>query len=156
MNKKILFALSAVIVALVAVGTVSAFEIPGLGSLFGSEPDQNITLDGETFHIPGTFKENLNVSKNGTVDKYYSFNTTTYERGYLNGTNYINVIIYDYEGTEPDENLINYMNGTSKNISEVKGYQYYDGVGYTFTYPVDNKVIAIQSDNEDIIAHVIA
>ena len=73
MNKKIVMALSLFIVAIIAMGTVSAFDlnnlIPGLGSLFGDVPDQNITLDGETFHIPGAFKENANISDNGTVHK---------------------------------------------------------------------------------------
>lgn len=156
MNRKILFAVTAVIVAVAAVGCVSAFEIPGLGSLFGSEPDQNMTLDGITFHIPATFKENENVSVNKTVEDYDYFKTIKYGKGYINDTNYLNILIFEYKGTELNANLINYMNGTPKNISGHNGYDYYDGIGHTFTYPVDNKVVAIQSDNEDIIAHVIA
>ena len=48
------------------------------------------------------------------------------------------------------------MNGTSKDISGVKGYLYSDDVGYTYSYVKDNKVISIQSDNEELIAPVIA
>ena len=60
MNRKILVALSVVLLAIVAMGTASAFEFPDLGSIFGgTPPDQNVTLDGETFHIPGTFKNIL-------------------------------------------------------------------------------------------------
>ena len=155
MNKKILFALSVVFVAIVAIGTVSAIDF-NLGSLFGTPPDQNITLDGETFHIPGTFTENNNVSKNATEKDYYLFKTTEYAKGYQNDTNFINILIFDYDGTEPDKDLINYNNGTAKEISGLDGFMYSDGVGYTFSYGKDNKVISIQSDNESLIGHVIA
>ena len=157
MNKKILIALSIVIVAIVAMGTVSALELPDLGSLFGlNPPDQNVTLDGETFHIPGTFKNNTNVSKNGTFEDYTFFNTTSYARGFQNATNYINILISDYSGTEVDEFLTNYNNGTSKDINGTKGYMYSDNIGYTFSYAKGNKVISIQSDNENLIGPVIA
>lgn len=160
MKRKILIVLSFVIVALVAMGCVSAFEIndiiPDIGSIFGSEPDQNVTIDGITFHIPGTFKENTNISKNGTVEEYYSFKTISYAKGYQNDTNYINILIFEYDGTDLDENLINYMDGTSKNINGTDGYLFYDGIGYTFSYAQDNKVVSIQTDNENIIANVIA
>lgn len=155
MNKKILFALSVAVVAIVAIGTVSAFDF-NLGSLFGPPPDQNVTLDGETFHIPGTFKENTNVTKNATERDYYLFKSTEYAKGYQNETNFINILIFDYENTQPDKDLINYNNGTAKNISGLKGFMYSDAVGYTFSYGKGNKVISIQSDNEDLIGHVIA
>ena len=54
------------------------------------------------------------------------------------------------------DELVNILNGTSKDISGVKGFMYSDEYGYTYTYAKDNKVIAIQSDNEDLIAPVIA
>ena len=157
MNKKIFFALSVAVVAIVAVGTVSAFDFSDLGSMFGmAPPDQNITIDGETFTIPGTFKENENVSDNGTVSDYYVFKCTDYKQGFINDTNYINILISDYDTYNPGEDLINYMNGTSKDISGVKGFLYSDDIGYTYTYAKGNKVISIQSDNEELIAPVIA
>lgn len=127
-----------------------------MGSLFGAPPDQNITIDGENFTIPGTFEENLNVSKNKTVDDYYFFNTTTYTKGFINKTNYINILIFDYKGTDLDVDLINYMNGTSKKVAGEQGYMSKDSAGYTFSYSKDNKVISVQSDSEDIISSVIA
>lgn len=138
------------------MGAVSAFEFPDFGSLFGSKPDQNVTIDGITFHIPGTFEENLNVSKNVSVDDYDFFKVTNYAKGYQNNTNYINILIFEYNGTDVDTNLINYMDGTSKNINGTDGYLYFDGIGYTFSYSQGNKVISIQTDNENIIANVIA
>lgn len=156
MNKKIFFALSVAVIAIFAIGTASAFDFSDLGSLFGTPPDQNVTLDGETFHIPGTFKENENVSKNATEKDYYLFKTTNYAKGYMNDTNYINILIFDYNNTQPDNDLINYNNGTAKNISGVKGFMHYDGVGYTYSYGKENKVISIQSDNETLIGPVIA
>ena len=153
MNKKILFALSVAIVAIVAMGTVSAFD---LGSLFGAPPDKNITLDGETFTIPGTFKENQNVSNNGTVKDYAFFKTTEYAKGFINDTNFINILIFDYNGTELNVDLINYNNGTPKNISGEKGFLYHDGAAYTYSYAKGNKVISIQSDKESLIGPVIA
>ena len=155
MNKRILIVLSVVFVAIIAMGTVSAFEIPGLGSLFGSPPDQNVTVDGETFHIPGTFKENGNVSKNTTVNDYTFFTSTDYVKGYKNDTNYLNILISEYNNTNAKD-FENYMNGTSKNVNGTEGYLYNDGIGYTFTYAKGNKVISIQSDNEKLIARAIA
>ena len=53
---------------------VSAFDLSDLGSLFGGDPqDQTVTIDGENFTIPATFKENQNVSKNETVNDLYDF-----------------------------------------------------------------------------------
>lgn len=156
MNKKILLGLSIALVALFAIGTVSAFDLSDLGSIFGTPPDQNVTIDGETFHIPGTFKENQNVSKNRTVKDYYLFKSTEYAKGYTNKTNFINILIFDYNGTELDVNLINYNNGTPKNISGVKGFMYHDGTAYTYSYAKGNKVISIQTDKESLIAPVMA
>ena len=157
MNKKILFALTVVLVAVAAIGTVSAFDFSDLGALFGGAPkDQNVTLDGEHFKIPGTFKENKNISKNGTVNDYVAFKSTEYAIGFKNDTNYINITISDYNTTDVSKDLINYMNGTSKDVSGVQGYIYKDDVGYTYTYGKGSKVISIQSDNESLIGPVIA
>ena len=48
------------------------------------------------------------------------------------------------------------MNGTSKDINGVKGFMYSDDTGVTYTYAKDNKVISIQSDNEELIAPAMA
>ena len=156
MNKKILFALSVAIVAIVAIGTVSAFDLSDLGSLFGAPKDQNVNIDGENFTIPGTFKENESISDDGNVNDYYLFKVSDYEKGYSNGTSHINIFITDYNTTELGDELVNIMNGTAKDISGVKGFLYSDELGYTYTYAKDNKVISIQSDNEELIAPVIA
>ena len=91
MNKKILFALTIAIVAIAAIGTVSAFD---LGALFGVPADQKVTIDGENFTIPGTLKENVTNSNNGTVKDYFVFNCTEYAKLYANDTNYINITIH--------------------------------------------------------------
>ena len=147
-------------VAIVAMGTVSAFELSNflpidLGSP-GSSADQNVTIDGVTFHIPGGYKENSSFAVNGDVEDYSSFKTTTYERGYMDGSKFINIMVIEYEGIEPDENLINFMDGSSKNINGVSGYLYNDGIAYTFTYAIGNKVISVQTTDENIIGDIIA
>lgn len=154
MNKKILFVLSVAVVVIVTIGTVSAFDLSDLGSLFGFPKDQNVTIDGENFTIPGTFKDN-NISDNGTVNDYSFFKVTEYKKGYSNGTNYINILINDYNSTVRDD-LVNYMNGTSKDINGIKGFLYSDNGGYTYSYAKGNKVISIQSDNQELISKVMA
>ena len=156
MNKKILLALSVVLIAIAAVGTVSAFELPDLGSLFGGPADQNITIDGENFTIPGTLEENLDNSNNGTVTDYTFFTCTQYGKGYINGTDYINIMINDYDTSDISDKQVNFMNGTAKEISGQNGYLHHDNVGYTFTFLKGNKVIVIQSNDENLIAPVIA
>lgn len=156
MNKKILLALSVVLIAIAAVGTVSAFELPDLGSLFGGPADQHITLDGENFTIPGTLEENLDNSNNGTVTDYTFFTCTQYGKGYINGTDYINIMINDYDTSDISDKQVNFMNGTAKEISGQNGYLHHDNVGYTFTFLKGNKVIVIQSNDESLIAPVIA
>lgn len=156
MNKKILLALSVVLIAIAAVGTVSAFELPDLGSLFGGPADQHITLDGENFTIPGTLEENLDNSNNGTVTDYTFFTCTQYGKGYINGTDYINIMINDYDTSDISDKQVNFMNGTAKEISGQNGYLHHDNVGYTFTFLKGNKVIVIQSNDENLIAPVIA
>lgn len=156
MNKKILLTLSIVLVAIAAVGTVSAFELPDLGSLFGGPADQHITLDGENFTIPGTLEENLDNSDNGTVTDYTFFTCTQYGKGYINGTDYINIMVNDYNITDLSDDLVNFMDGKAKEISGQKGFLYHDDVGYTYTFSKENKVIVIQSNDESLIAPVIA
>ena len=156
MNKKILLALSVVLIAIAAVGTVSAFELPDLGSLFGGPADQHITLDGENFTIPGTLEENLDNSNNGTVTDYTFFTCTQYGKGYINGTDYINIMINDYDTSDISDKQVNFMNGTAKEISGQNGFLHHDNVGYTFTFLKGNKVIVIQSNDENLIAPVIA
>lgn len=156
MNKKILLALSIVLVAIAAVGTVSAFELPDLGSLFGGPADQHITIDGENFTIPGTLEENLDNSDNGTVTDYTFFTCTQYGKGYINGTDYINIMVNDYNITDLSDDLVNFMDGKAKEISGQKGFLYHDDVGYTYTFSKENKVIVIQSNDESLIAPVIA
>ncbi len=152
MNKKILFALAITIVAIAAVGTVSAFD---LGSLFGAPADQQVTIDGENFTIPGTFKENVNASKNGTVSDYFVFNSTEYAKQFTNGTNFINITVYDFS-SDFGGNLTDFKNGTVKEISGVKGYLYHDDAGYSYTFDKGNKEIVIQSNDEKLIPPVIA
>mgnify|MGYP003304639069 FL=1 len=156
MNRKILLALSIVLVAIAAVGTVSAFELPDLGSLFGGPADQHITIDGENFTIPGTLEENLDNSDNGTVTDYTFFTCTQYGKGYINGTDYINIMVNDYNITDLSDDLVNFMDGKAKEISGQKGFLYHDDVGYTYTFSKENKVIVIQSNDESLIAPVIA
>ena len=156
MNKKILLALSVVLIAIAAVGTVSAFELPDLGSLFGGPADQHITIDGENFTIPGTLEEYLDNSNNGTVTDYTFFTCTQYGKGYINGTDYINIMINDYDTSDISDKQVNFMNGTAKEISGQNGYLHHDNVGYTFTFLKGNKVIVIQSNDENLIAPVIA
>lgn len=148
MNKNILFVISVAFVAIVAVGTVSAFD---LGFLFGTPQDQNVTIDGESFIIPGTFKENESINDTGASTDYYLFKVSDYEKGYTNGTSHINFFITEYNTTEIGDEIVNYMNGTAKDISGVKGFLYYDDSDYTYTFAKDNKVITIQSDKEDLI-----
>ena len=149
-------ALSVVLIAIAAVGTVSAFELPDLGSLFGGPADQHITLDGENFTIPGTLEENLDNSNNGTVTDYTFFTCTQYGKGYINGTDYINIMINDYDTSDISDKQVNFMNGTAKEISGQNGYLHHDNVGYTFTFLKGTKVIVIQSNDENLIAPVIA
>ena len=153
MNKKIIFALTIAIVAIAAVGTVSAFD---LGALFGMPADQQVTIDGENFTIPGTLKENVANSKNGTVSDYLVFNCTEYAKQYTNDTNYINITIYKLNSAVGDS-LTDFTNGTAKEISGVKGYLYHDDeTGYSYTFDKGNKVITIQSNDEKLIPPVIA
>ena len=157
MNKKILFALTVALVAIAAVGTASAFDFSDLGSLFGAPKDQNVTIDGETFKIPAKFKEINNLSENGTVDDYGVLKTTKYVKSFSNNTNFINIHVYEVNGTNLTNDLINFNNGTSKDISGVKGYLYKDDNNtYTYTYSKGNKIIGIQSDKEALIGPVIA
>ena len=157
MNRKILFALSLVIVAVMAMGAVSAGGVGGMfdfGSLFGGGEPQDVTLDGITFHIPDGYEENSALHDDGNLTDYTYFTSTSYERGYTNGDSYINVRVVEYDGTDVGEELANYMDGTSKTVNGVSGYQYYDGIAYTFTYSMGQKVITIQSDNEELIGDV--
>ena len=135
--------------------TLSAYVYASSGI---SESTSDILFSGHAMiaEPDGTFVENEQVNNTGTVNEYYVLKCTEYAKGYVNETNYINILISDFETTDLGDEIINYMNGTSKDISGVKGYLYSDDTGYTYSYAKDNKVISIQSDNEELIAPVIA
>lgn len=65
-------------------------------------------------------------------------------------------MINDYDTSDISDKQVNFMNGTAKEISGQNGYLHHDNVGYIFTFLKGNKVIVIQSNDENLIAPVIA
>ena len=97
----------------------------------------------------------MNAIKNGTVSDYFVFNSTEYAKQFTNGTNFINITVYDFS-SDFGGNLTDFKNGTVKEISGVKGYLYHDDAGYSYTFDKGNKEIVIQSNDEKLIPPVIA
>ena len=52
MNKKAIFGISLILIAIFAIGSASAFD---LGSMFGGGGNETVTIDGIDFNIPAGF-----------------------------------------------------------------------------------------------------
>lgn len=153
--KKSIFAISVILIAIMAVGSVSAFD---LGSIFGdSDADQNqtVTIGGIDFNIPAGFNEVENQSTvNETVDQG-AISFINNGKVFENETDVIAILVADYGDYKITDEIVGSVAGDAKTINGVNGYFKTDGIYKVFSYAKDNKLVAISSTDESIIGDFI-
>lgn len=157
MNKRIFAILSLVILAIICMGTASAFD---LGSLFGgdnSSTGENITIDGTNYYIPAGFEEIKNESRNNHSEYINSIKVLTNGKTYANNktAEVISICIATYEGLEVIDDTARDVGNEKKTIKGVDGYTYEDGNITGFVYANNGKLAIITTNNATLIDQVI-
>lgn len=156
--KKSIFAISIILVAIVAIGSVSAFD---LGSLFGGSDDssqnQTVTIGGIDFNVPDGYNEDKNQSVvNKTVDENGVSMTNNLKAFINNNTTVVAILVTEYKDYNITEDIVGSVAGDAKTINNVSGYLKTDDNGYkVFSYVKDNKLVVISTNNEKVIGDFI-
>lgn len=154
MNKKIILGISLVLIAVMAIGAVSAFD---LGSLLGGDDaeDQTVTIDGIDFNIPAGFVEDPNEATVNETNEIsgitYITNGKLYEK---NGT-FVALLVADYGKYKVTDEIAKSVGGDAKTINNVSGYLTTDGIYKVFNYAKDDKLVVISTTDEDVISDFI-
>ncbi len=153
--KKSVFAISMVLIAIMTVGTVSAFE---LGSVLGSSDDgqnQTVTIGGIDFNIPAGFSEVVNESTvNETVNEG-AMPFTNNGKVYQSKDDVVAILVADYGDYKITDEIVGSVAGDAKTINNVSGYFKTDGAYKVFSYAKDNKLVAISTTDESVIGDFI-
>ena len=153
--KKSIFAISIILVAIVAIGSVSAFD---LGSLFGgddSSENQTVTIAGIDFNVPAGFSEDTNYSAvNQTVDES-GVSITNNLKTFVNNNTVVAVLVAEYKDFNITDDIVGIVAGDAKTINNVSGYLSTDGNYKVFSYVKDNKLVVISTNNENVIGDFI-
>lgn len=152
MNKKIIFGVSLVLIAVMAIGSASAFD---LGSLLGSDANETVTIDGIDFNIPEGFIED---PKEATINETNEQSGITY---ITNGKVYekdgviVALLVADYGEYKVTDEIAGAVGGEATTINNVDGYLSTDGIYKVFNYAKDDKLVVISANDEDVIADFI-
>ena len=157
MNKKIILGLSLVLIAIMAIGSVSAFD---LGSILGGDDEdvaenETVTIDGIDFNIPAGFTED---PQHATVNEQKEVSGITYVTNgklYENNDTIVALLVADYGEYKVTDEIAQSVGGDAKTINNVSGYLTTDGDYKVFNYAKDDKLVVISATDEDVIADFI-
>ena len=144
MNKKIILGLSLVLIAVMAIGSASAFDF---GSLFGggSDTNQTVTIDGIDFNVPAGFVEDENQSTVNEKNQISGVNYTTNGKLYQKGETYVALLVADYGEYNVTDEIAQTVGGTPRTINNVNGYLTVNGIYKVFDYAKDGKLVVIST-----------
>ena len=153
--KKSVFAISVVLITIMAIGSASAFD---LGSLVGGSDDgqnQTVTIGGIDFNIPAGFTEVVNKSTvNETVDEG-AIPFTNNGKVYQSKDDVVAILVADYGDYKITDEIVGNVAGDAKTINNVSGYFKTDGAYKVFSYAKDDKLVAISVTDEGVIGDFI-
>lgn len=158
MNRKIFAILSLAIVAIVCMGTASAFD---LGSVFGggdasTAETQNVTIGGIDFSIPASFDENKSLELVDEKMETAGIDYTVNEKSFYDSKDFVSILVADYGDYNVDDNVLKLMGGEKTTIGGVEGYLGQTDGFNNFNYQKDGKLITIVSTSDKIIEDFIA
>jgi hypothetical protein len=152
MNKKIILGLSLVLVAVIAMGSVSAFD---LGSMLGGEENETVTIDGIDFNIPDGFTEDPKEATINETNEQSGITYITNGKVYEKGSTVVALLVADYGKYKVTDEIAQSVGGDAKTINNVSGYLSTDGIYKVFNYAKDDKLVVISTTDEDAIADFI-
>lgn len=155
MNKKIILGLSLVLIAIMAIGSVSAFD---LGSLLGGDDageNQTVTIDGVDFNIPAGFTEDPNHATDNKTNEQGGITYITNGKLYENNDTIVAILVADYGEYKVTDEIAQSVGGEPKTINNVSGYLTTDGIYSVFNYAKDDKLVVLSATDEDVLADFI-
>ena len=152
MNKKIILGLSLVVIAVMAIGAVSAFD---LGSLLGGSENQTVTIDGIDFNVPEGYVEVEDQAIINETQVQGPITYTTNCKVYGKDSTEVALLVGNYGEYNVTDDVVAGLGGEAKTIKNVKGYMDHDDEYYVFSYAKDNKLAVISTNDESAIADFI-
>ena len=151
MNKKIFFTLSLVILAIFAIGSVSAFD---LGFLFG-DSEEIVTIDGIDFNIPNGFSEDEDegIINESSVQSGITYLTNS--KLFKKDDTVMRIVVADYGEYKVNDNIAKGAGGDAETIGDIDGYLKKDGFFYFFDYAKDGKLVVLSTNDKDVIGDFI-
>lgn len=148
MNKKIIFGLSLVLVAIMAVGSVSAFD---LGSLLGGGDAENVTIGGIDFAIPEGFTEDPNHAIDNEQREQSGISYTLNGKLYEKDDTIVVLLVSDYGDYKVTDDIAREVGGEPTTINNIDGYLTTNGTYKVFNYAKDDKLVVISTNDENAI-----
>ena len=152
MNKKIIFGASLVLIAIMAIGSASAFD---LGSLLGGGGNETVTIDGVDFNIPEGFTEDPDEATDNETNEQSGISYITNGKVYEKDGIYVALLVADYGEYKVTDEIAGAVGGEATTINNVSGYLSTDGAYSVFNYAKDDKLVVISANDEDVIADFI-
>ena len=152
MNKKIIFGVSLVLIAIMAIGSASAFD---LSSLLGGGGNETVTIDGIDFNIPEGFTEDPDEATVNETNEQSGITYITNGKLYEKDGIYVALLVADYGEYKVTDEIAGVVGGEATTINNVSGYLTTEGVYKVFNYAKDDKLVVISANDEDVIADFI-
>ncbi len=145
MNKKIIFTLAIAALAVIAVASISA-----------ADNVETVTIDGINFTVPDGFTEDpsqeyVNEQKE-QAGVTYIVNGKLYEKG----NTVIFIMVSDYGDYKVTDDVVKAVGGDAKTINGQSGYIKEDNGFKVFSYEQDDKLVALSTNDENVIGDFIA
>ena len=151
MNRKILFTLSLVILAIFAIGSVSALDF---GFLSG-DSEQTVTIDGIDFKIPDGFTEDADEEVINESNVQSGITYLTNSKLFEKDDAIMVILVADYGEYKVTDDTAKEVGGDATTIEGVDGYLKEDGFFYVFDYAKNDKLVVLSTNDKDIIGDFI-
>ena len=151
MNKKAIFGISLLLIAIFAIGSASAFDV---GLMLGGG-NETVTIDGIDFNIPAGFTED---PKHETVNKTNEQSGITYVTNgklYEKDNTIVTMLVADYGKHKVTDEIAESVGGDAKTINDVNGYLAHKGKFSVFNYAKNDKLVIISTNDESVIGDFI-
>ena len=151
MNKKIL-AILALLIFATSITAVSAFD---LGSLFGGEQNETVTIEGIKFNIPAGYEEDASNFSDTLVAPIKELGGNMSAKGYVNDNTGVEIVVADYSKLDlTDEAALSTTDGNATKINGVDGLLNHDK-DYYFTFTKDKHLVIMTSNDQKAFADFI-
>ena len=152
MNKKAIFGISLLLIAIFAIGSASAFD---LVPMLGGEGNETVTIDGIDFNIPAGFSEDPNHETVNKTNEQSGITYVTNGKLYEKGNTIVTMLVADYGKHKVTDEIAESVGGDAKTINDVNGYLAHNGKFSVFNYAKNDKLVIISTNDESVIGDFI-